>query len=150
MAVTTTPVFAQTPKTSTTSLAAASAWTPSVNSTTNMQTLVTAGANGSRVLSILFATTDTTANNVFLVLDPGGAGTALAIIGQINVPIGAGTVASTLTVDALLPSVTVGLPIDNNGKRYIELAASDKIWIGVVANMTAAKTLFAAAIREDY
>ena len=144
------PIFTQAIKTASASLSAASAWTPAVNSTTNLVALVTGGTNGSRVTSIILATTDTAANNVFLVLDPGGAGTALAILGQVNVPLQSGTTASVLAVDALSSTVTGGLPVDNNGKRFIHLAATYKLYISVVGAMTAGKVLFAAAQYENY
>ncbi len=144
------PIFTSGITTSTTTLSAATAWTPSTNTTTNLSTLVTAGVNGSRVTSVILATTDTAANNVFLVLDPAGAGTSMGIIGQVNVPISAGTAASVLTVDGLSSTVSVGLPIDNNGKRFLHLAPNDKLRIGVVGNMTAAKVLFASAQYENY
>ena len=144
------PMFTQAVKTAGAILNAASAWTPSNTVSTNLVSIMQAGANGARVTSLIFSTTDSAANNVFLVLDVGGAGTNLVILGQVNVPITSGTIASVLSVDALSSTVTVGLPIDNNGKRIIQLGVSDKLWMGVVANMTAAKVLFASCQYENY
>jgi len=129
------------------SLSAASLWTPSNTVSTNLSTLLTAGANGSRVTSILLSTTDSAANDVFIVLDVGGAGTDFVILAQVHVPITSGTAASVPCVDAL---ALAGFPIDNNGKNILQLGAGDKVWVGVVANMTAAKKLFAAAMYENY
>lgn len=147
MAYSNIPFFTQKTHTAGAVLSAASLWTPSNTVNTNLVTLFTAGANGSRITSLFLATTDSAANDVYIVLDVGGAGTNFVIIAQVHVPITSGTAASVPCVDAL---ALAGFPIDNNGKNIIQLAASDKVWIGVVANMTAAKVLFATAQGEDY
>jgi len=150
MSNTNVPMFTAAVKTAAAVSSAGSAWTPSSSTTTNLISLVTAGSNGSRVTSLILSTTDTSANNVYLVLNAGGAGGVLSIIGQVNVPIGAGTVASTLSVDALLSTTVVGLPIDNNGKRYIHMQASDVLYFGTIASVTSGKILFATAMYENY
>ncbi len=144
------PMFTQAVKTAGTVLSAASAWTPSNTVSTNLVTLLTAGSNGARVTSLVLSSTDSVTRDVFLVLDVGGAGTNFVILGIVDVLTTSGTVANILAVDALNSTVTVGMPIDNNGKRIIQLGASDKLWIGVAASMTALKIILAAAQYENY
>ena len=150
MAISNVPFFTQSVTTNVVTLSAATAWTIGNTSTANTATLVTAGANGTRVNSITLATTDTAANNVFLLLDVGGTGTNIGILGQINVPSSAGTQSSVLVVDALSSVTIPSTLIDNNGKRFIHLAPNDKIRIGVFQNMTAAKVLFCTCSLENY
>ncbi len=141
------PVYAITPKTAVADLSAATAG--ALGATTNAVTVVTASASGSRVYSLIASTTDTAAVNLYLqIVDSGG--TVVRPIGQINVPLRSGDTASTLMVDCLDPTVCKGLPMDNTGKRYIELGASETLRVSVVATMTAAKHCYVAAQYADY
>lgn len=142
------PIYAITPKTSSATLNAAAAG--ALGAGTNVQIVFTASASGSRIYSLIASTTDTAAVNLFIQIDKGGTGTTYMPIAQVNVPINSGNIASTLMVDCLNPSVAVGLPIDNVGKRYIELAANDKLVVSTVANMTAAKVCYVTAMGADY
>ena len=142
------PIYAITPKVSGISLTGATA--QQIASTTNASAVFTASASGSRVYSLIGSTNDTAAVNVFLTIQPGGTGTTAYHIGQVNIPINSGMIASTLSTDLLNPAVVPGLPLDNVGKRYIELGANDKLYIGTVANMTAAKVLSVTAQGAHY
>jgi hypothetical protein len=144
------PMFTQKIHTASANTTSGLLWTPSASTTTNLVSLFTAGTNGSRVTSIVFATTDSAANNVFLILNGGGGAGTLSIVGQVNVPLTSGTAGSILAVDALLSTVTVGLPTDNNGKKFIHMEAGDILYYGFVANMTSGKIFYATAMGEDY
>ena len=141
------PIYAITPKTAVANLNAASAG--ALGTTTNAVTVVTAGANGSRVYSLIASTTDTAAVNLYIqIVDTGG--TVVRPIGQVNVPLRSGDTASTLMVDCLDPIIVKGLPVDNTGKRYIELGATETLRVSTVANMTAAKNCYVSAQYADY
>ena len=114
---------------------------------TNGVTVYTAGSNGSRVYGLLLSSNDTSANNVYLYIKNGSN---IYPVGQINVPIGSGSTASTSCVDAISPTNCPGLPFDGTGKPYIELASGSTLKISVIAAVTATKTLFAASIGADY
>ncbi len=148
--MTSTPVFTQTPLTAAATQTSGSAWTPSGSTTTNLIKILTAGSNGARVTSLIAATTDTAANNLFIVIDAGGNGGNLGIAGQVNVPVTAGTAAGTAATDLLNSATTPGLPVDNNGKNFIHLQANDVLYIGLVTGMTSGKTLFITAQYENY
>jgi hypothetical protein len=131
------PIYTITPVTSVAVLNATSAGTYAA--TTNAVIGCTAGANGAVIDSVIASSNDTAAINLnMMIVDSGGNNPRW--IGQINVPITAGSVASTLAVDCLLSTVSVGLPRDNNGKTIIRLAPSETLRFSPVATMTAAKT----------
>lgn len=145
------PMFTAKIHTQSTEAATVAAWTPSGTTTTNLLSVFTAGTNGSRVNSIIISTTDTAAVNCFIVQNAGGAAGTLSIVGQVNVPITSGTLASIVSTDALSSTVTVGLPIDNNGKRFIHMQANDILYVGVTSvTMTSGKLLFINVMGEDY
>ena len=140
------PIYAITPKNAVGTLNAATAGTLGAN--TNAVTVYTAPASGSRIYSLIASTDDTAAVNLFVQMQtPAGS---ICPIAQVNVPLSSGNIASTLMVDCLNPSIAVGLPIDNTGKRYIELASGSAIIVSTVANMTALKKCYVTAMAADY
>jgi hypothetical protein len=142
------PVYATTPQNNGGSLNNASG-AGTLGSDTNGTTIYTAGTNGSRVYGVFFATTDTTAggNNVFLYIKNGST---VYPIGQINVPVSSGNVASTPCVDGISPINCPGLPFDGTGKPYIELASGSTLKMSVIAAVAATKTLYCSTIGADY
>jgi hypothetical protein len=141
------PVYAITPKTSVGILNAATAGT--LGTTTNAVTILTASASGSVVDSLFFNSDDTAAVNVFLFI-VGSDGTTVKPLGIINVPLSSGNAANVLNVDGLNPNILKGLSLDNTGKYVIRLGASETLRMSCLANMTAAKKLYATAQFADY
>ena len=140
------PVYAITPKTAMGTGTALTAGT--LGSNTNAVTVMTASASGSRVYSLIATTDDTVAVNLYIFIQTSGG--TVQPIAQVNVPLRSGDTASTKAIDCLDSTVAVGLPIDNNGKRYIELANGDLLRYATVANMTAAKKIYVTAQYADY
>lgn len=141
------PIYPITPKTSVGDLNAATAG--ALGSTTNAVTVYTAGSNGSIIDGLVANTTDTAAVNLFVFI-VGSDGTTVKPLFQVNVPLSSGNVASTLNVDCLLSTVSVGSLIDQNGKRYIRLGASETLRVSTVANMTAGKHCYVTAMGMDF
>lgn len=141
------PIYAITPKTGVGVLNAASAG--SLGSITNAVTVFTASASGSRIYSMVFNTDDTVAVNVFVFI-VGSDGSTVKPLGIVNVPLSSGNAASVFNVDGLLSTVMNGMPIDNTGKRYIELGANETLRIACLANMTAAKKCYCTVQGADY
>lgn len=139
MAANTSPIFGLTPKVVGQTIVPAD--------TTALKTIYTAGANGARVLSVNAVTNDTAANDVNLYIQVGGSGTAYNIGGK-RVPIASGNVvASTIASTQLLDSGQIpGLLSDGS----LQLGAADVLQAGVVATVTAAKTLTIVALGIDY
>jgi hypothetical protein len=140
------PVYSITPFTDVAVLSAATAGV--MGTDTNGQVICTGSTNGSRVYGLFGNTTDTAANNLFIYIKSTNG--ILKPLGQVNIPLSSGNLASTLNVDCMDPTVLKGLPVDNTGKRYIELAANDQLKCSVVANMTAAKNCYVTAMGAHY
>lgn len=137
MAVTATPVFPQTPKSSKVQILNADA--------SNLKTAYTGGSNGSKITGLIAASTDTSARDVQIGITNGGT---FFILYTVSVPIGAGTVAGTPPVDLL--NVT-GLPIDNDGQKYLYLqSASDTLQVKALTTVTTAKEIDINAIGSDF
>lgn len=132
MAVSSTAVFPQTPKRGMVQIVPAD--------TTTKKTLVTAGANGSKVVSIT-AASDDSSNKTFSIYVTRSATDYL--LGTVTVPTLSGTDGSAPSVDLLGGGTTnqiPGLPIDNDGQRYILLENGDVLKVAALVTLTAAKT----------
>jgi hypothetical protein len=106
--------------------------------TTVAITLVTGGAEGTRIDSLMCSTNDTATVNLKWFIDAGGADLYL---GNVNLPIGAGytTVARVDAIATLAP--TLG---------YLVLASGDELKVGCVATMTNGKVTTVVAMGGDY
>lgn len=141
MAANTSPVFVASVKTGGVQFANADG--------TTLKTLYTAGANGSRIASIFVSTTDTSANNIGLYIQVGGAGTAYpigaisaaALSGALN-----GATAPVAGINLLTLSSIPALQSDGS----LLLGAADVLQASVGAAVTAAKTLTLVVQGGDY
>lgn len=112
--------------------------------TTTKKTLYTAGANGGRCLSIAASSDDTAAVRANIYVNHGGTDYA---VGQVTIPIGAGTG----TTDA--PSVNLldasKLPfLQPDGSLLLE--SGDIVKVAASATITAAKTVTLVSTGLDY
>jgi len=120
-----------------------------LGSNTNGTTIYTAGSQGSRVVSLTGATTDTATINVFLYILRGGS--TVVPIGLVNIPLSSGnTNAARFVVDFLNGINIPGLPVENTGRQYIPLMPSDVLRATTLANLTASTSLFLSAHGMDY
>jgi len=140
------PVFYNTPNTDVGSGTAISAGT--LGSNTNGVTCFTAGAYGAIVESLVISTDDTAAVNVWFYIY---RGTTVIPLGIVAVALRSGDLGTVANVDALAGSgvTLIGLPVNNQGKRFISLEASDVLKFAVLANMTASKSLYVTAMGFD-
>ncbi len=139
MPANTSPIFGLTPKTQGTQFVLADS--------TGAKTIYTAGASGSRILSIFAQTSDTAVNNVGLNIQVAGSGTAFPIGGK-QVTALAGLLASPPTADINLldPTQLLGLLPDGS----LQLGALDVLSAQVLAAVTTNKTLTIVVIAIDY
>lgn len=138
MAAGTAPIFVATPKTAAVTFVNADG--------TAAKALVTAGANGSRVLSINAITDDTSANDVLLSLQLLGSGTVYGLGGK-RVPLASGTGANPATSVQILDAAQIaGLLADGS----LQLAGTDILKVAPFAAVTAAKTLTIVVQYADY
>lgn len=120
MAANTSPIFVDAPIVGTPQSFAAA-------DTTTKKTVVTAGADGARIDSIMCSTDDTTTVNLAFYINDGGTD---FYIGNVNLPIGAG-----YTTVARVDAISTLAPITG----YLVLPASYLLKVNCVATMTAAK-----------
>ncbi len=125
--------------------------TAGVQGTSGPQLIVTAGANDSVVKSLIISSNDTAAAYVHIWRDNAGS-TPLTLIGTVPIPIasGASATGAVVNVDVLGSSVIAGLVEDQSGRPTIPLAAGTKLYVGLVANLSANKALWVSASVEDY
>jgi hypothetical protein len=93
-------------------------------------------------------TDDTVTVNVFVWILRGAT---VIPIGMVNVPLSSGnTFAARYNVNFLDGVNIVGLPVDNQGNRYIPLKGADVLRVGALANLTAAKSCWVRGDGSDY
>lgn len=100
------------------------------------KTVITAGANGNKVVNLIASSTDTSARDVQVSLVRSSTTYVLA---TTTVPITAGFVAATPPVDllALIPN----LPRDQDGQPYLFLESGDTLVVNALTTVTSAKTI---------
>ncbi|MGH7460904.1 MAG: hypothetical protein ACREMA_07730 [Longimicrobiales bacterium] len=111
-----------------------------------LKDLVSAGASGSKVVAVMIATDETAQREARLWLTR--SATAY-LLGNINVPIGAG-IGGAAGVNLLSAVQIPGLPVDQDGQRYVLLESGDKIQISVAVAVTAAKTIWFSAVFGNF
>jgi hypothetical protein len=122
----------------------------SLGADTNGKTIYTAGSAGGRVISLMASTNDTATINVYLYILR-NSGTTVVPIGLVNIPSSSGnTNAARFPVDFLNGTNLPGLPIDNTGRQYIPLLASDVLRASTIANLTASTSAWITAHCADY
>lgn len=140
MAVTNTPIFPQT-------ISNFSAVQILPADTTTLKTLVTAGANGSKVENIIVNSTDTANKDLQLVVTKGGVDYPLA---TIQIPLNAGNTNAIIPVSLFQHAMLVGLNTDNNGNKYLYLGSGSVLKAKVTASVTAAKVISLFPQGGDY
>lgn len=133
------PTFVGTPKVGLVQIANADA--------SNQKALVTPGASGSKVTSILFASTDAVARVVQISIKRSAVN---YIFGSVTVAITGGTDGVTPSQMGLDFSLLRGLPVDNDGQPYIFLQSGDELDISSTTTVTSGKFVNATAIYADF
>lgn len=104
--------------------------------TTTQKTVITAGANGNKVVNLTASSTDTAAHDIQVAIVRSAT---TYILATTTVPITAGFVAGTPPVDllALIPN----LPRDQDGQPYLFLESGDTLVVSALVTVTAAKII---------
>lgn len=121
------PAFVGTPKVTPQS------WTNSDSAATK-KTICSAGASGSKVVSITAASTDTTARVFKIYLNRSSTS---YLLGAVSVAAAAGSDGSTASANLL--ALLTGLPKDNDGQNYIFLENADILQAENVTQVTSGK-----------
>ena len=140
MSVTATPVFAQTPKCGMVQVVNADG--------TNSKIVYTAGANGSKITALLAASNDSSAR-IFLIRITRSA--VNYVLTAVSIPANSGTDGTAPSVDLLSSSMFTGLPVDNDGQKYLLLESGDTLTVALSTSaVTSGKTVHFKAIGADF
>ena len=140
MPVTNTPVFPQTPKTTPITIVLADAQA--------QKTAFTAGANGSKVVSLTATSSDTADRDVQVSLTRSGTSYP---IGTVKVTAGSGNTSALPTID-LIPNLAQipGLPVDSDGNTYLFLESGDTLTVSALTSVTTAKQITIVAVGANF
>lgn len=140
MAVTSTPVFPQTPNNGKVQIANADAQ--------SQKTVYTGGSNGSKIVSLIAQSTDTSSRDIQISMTNGGTSYPL---GTVTVGAGAGNSGATAGVSLLNITQIPGLPLDSDGNPFIFLASSsDVLTVEALTTVTSGKLVTVTAIAADF
>lgn len=116
---------------------------------TTAKTVVTAGAEGSKVVALYASSTDTSNRDVMVAIVRSGTIYPLAII---QVPLNAGNANNVPTVDLLnSTNFPEGLfAVDGDGQKYLFLQNGDTLTVAAPVAVTATKTISAHADYADF
>lgn len=113
----------------------------------NLKTVVTAGANGAKVSSLMLSSSDTSARDVTWGISRSGT---FYPLGTVTVAITAGQIAATPAVNAFALTPCPGLPLDNDGQPYVLLQSGDTLDVKALATVTSTKAITAASTFGDF
>lgn len=133
-----TPFFFATPKVSAVQIANADA--------SNLKTLATGAAGGTKIVAVMAASDDTSARDVQLGITKSGT---FYPLGTATIAITAGTIAATPAVNLLNPGVIVGLPLDSDNQPYLFLESGDTLQAKALTTVTAAKLISLVTMHGD-
>jgi len=138
--MTATPVFPQTVKSYKVQILNADA--------SNLKTIATGGSNGSKIVSLNAASTDTSNRDVQIGVTNGGT---FYILGTVTIIAASGTAGGTPAIDLLRSGMIPGLPLDSDGNPFIFLASSsDTLQAKSLATVTTAKEIDLNAFGADF
>jgi hypothetical protein len=106
------------------------------------QTVYTAGANGSKVSSLLATSSDTSSRDVQISLTNGGTSYPL---GTVAVPAGAGNSSSVTSANLLDPTRLLGLACDSDGNPFLHLVSGDTLTVAALSTVTSGKLITVTA-----
>lgn len=136
MAVTATPVFVQTAKITPQN------FVQGTDTAGTYKTLYTSGADGSKIVSVVATTDDTTATHVMTLAITRSA--VNYVLGACTIPLGSGTNGTTANIDFLAggsSALIAGLAVDNDGQKYIYLQSGDTLTATFATALTASKRI---------
>jgi beta-xylosidase len=142
MAVTATPVFVQTP------IVTPQSFVQGTDAAGTYKTCYTAGANGSKIVALVASTTDGTTGHLITVAITRSA--TNYVVCNVNCPLNAGNDGTVAAVDLLNATINPGLPVDNDGQKYIILKSGDTLSVTFATALTAGKTIYVTAIGADF
>jgi hypothetical protein len=112
------------------------------------KTVYTGGANGSKLVGLIFSSTDTSARDVQISITNGGTS---YVLGTVTVPIGAGNSGSVPSVNGFNSTQLPGLAVDSDGNPFIFLlSASDTLTVSALTTVTSGKLISVNVMGGDF
>ena len=105
---------------------------------TGLVVVATAGANGTKLESLIVTNTDTAAHDIQLWLTISSVN---YLLGTIAIPLSSGNTNAAPAVDLLRSAQIPGLAFDANGNRYLYLASGTVLSAAALVAVAAAKTV---------
>src|SRR5215471_18360484 len=112
---------------------------------TAQKTVITAGANGNKLVALIATSTDTAAQNVQVSIVRNAA---TFILATTAVPAGAGNAAGTSPADLL--AIIPNLPRDQDSQPYLFLESGDTLVVNSGAAVTAGRVVNAHAEHAEF
>jgi hypothetical protein len=140
MAVTATPVFVQTPNIAGVQIVNADG--------SNQKNVMRGGANGSKVLALNLASSDTSDRVVQIYINRVG-GTSFLLC-TANVAANAGIDATVPAVDAFSSIKAPGIPVDQDGQHFLFLTVNDQLNVRSTTALTATKNVDCTCVFADF
>lgn len=137
--MTATPVFPQTIKTNVAQILPAD--------TTSLKTLVTPGANGTRVDNIIVSSTDTSAKDLQFVITVSATD---YVVGTLSIPANSGFTNAVPLVSVFAHSQFIAFNTDVNGNKHMYLANGAVLKVKALTTVTAAKAISVVAQCGDF
>ncbi len=139
MTVTATPIFPQTIQNYVVQIANADA--------SNSKTIATAGANGSKIETLVVASSDTSARDISFFITISSTN---YLLGTVNIPANSGNTNALPSVDILRNPQVPGLAYDANGNKYLYLKNGATLTCTALTTVTSAKLISINAIGGDF
>ena len=114
---------------------------------TTKHTIVTAGANGTKVLNGFVASTDSVARNLNIFLTRSAVS---YLLGSVHIPVAAGADGTTPGVSILDTTLIPGLPLDQFGHPFLYLQSGDTLQAGLTVAVTAGTNVFVTVNSVDF
>src|SRR5579859_573165 len=116
--------------------------------TTALQTVYTAGANGSKIFGMVITSIDTAARDIEV--NRVSSTPTTYQLWTVPVPAGSGSSAGVAAVNGMNILYVMGLPVDNDGNPFLLLASGDTLQVNALATLTAAKTISVTVFASDF
>lgn len=133
------PVFPQTPKSGVVSFVNADG--------TTKKTLLTAGTEGTKLVSVTATSTDSSARVCQLWLTRSATS---YLICALSIPANSGSDGTTAAVNIVNSTILPGLPVDNVSQRFIYLQSGDTLQASFTAAVTATKEIDLLAVATNF
>jgi hypothetical protein len=109
--------------------------------------LVTPGSNGTKVISVVCSSTDSSGHNVTFSI---ARSSTSYVLGSVAIAASAGSLAGTPSASILNATNIPGIPLDSDGNPYLFLEATDTLQMASGSAVTAGKVISCNTVAADF